>query len=324
MPKESTMNSRNVLKITCAASLAFLSASMPARAELLTGITLTNTLVTFDSSTPGAPLTSVGVTGLQTGEFVLGIDRRPATGVLYGLGSTSRLYTINATTGVATQVGSAGAFSLSGTAFGFDFNPVVDRIRVVSTTGQNLRLNPNDGTLTGTDTSLAYVGGDPNAGATPRDVAAAYTNNFSGALTTTLFGIDSILDTLVRQGSPNGSPISPNTGQLFTIGPLGVDTSDLAAFDISGLSGTAYAAFTAPTGSASQLYTVNLATGAATLVGTIGTGVTLSGLAAATPSGAVPVPEPGTLSLLGLALAALLGRRMAKTSLRSVSAGWAS
>ena len=76
-----------------------------AEAELLTGLTSTGNLVTFDSATPGTIASSVAITGLQAGETLLGIDRRPANGLLYGLGSTSRLYTINTTTGLATAVG---------------------------------------------------------------------------------------------------------------------------------------------------------------------------------------------------------------------------
>src|SRR5207253_11128454 len=87
-----------------------------------------------------------------------------------------------------------------------DFNPVVDRIRVVSNADQNLRLNPNDGTLTAIDTNLAFAAGDPNQGANPNVVALAYTNNFAGAGSTTLFGIDDGIDSLVRQGSPTGHP----------------------------------------------------------------------------------------------------------------------
>ena len=285
-------------------SFASLALCLPLHAELLTGVTTTGNLVSFDSATPGTPITTTAVTGLQTGETLLGIDRRPQTGALYGLGSTSRLYLINPTTGAATEVGSAGAFTLSGTAFGFDFNPVVDRIRVASNTGQNLRLNPNDGTLVGTDTALAFAAGDPNAAATPRIVGSGYSNNSAGAPSTTLYDIDSNLDILTTQGAPNGSPVSPNTGQLFTIGALGFNTSDLAGFDISGLSGTAYAALTAPAGNASQLFTINLATGAATLVGTIGGGVPLADLA--TLPGATAAPDAGSsLLLLSMGVAAV-------------------
>ena len=131
-----------------------------AEAEILTGLTSTGNLVTFDSATPGTISASVAITGLQAGETLLGIDRRPANGLLYGLGSTSRVYTINTTTGVAALVGPT-PFSpaLSGIAFGFDFNPVPDRIRVVSTDMTNFRLNPNTGALTATDTPLSYTAG---------------------------------------------------------------------------------------------------------------------------------------------------------------------
>jgi hypothetical protein len=215
-----------------------------------------------------------GITGLQAGENILGIDFRPATGQLYALGSSSRLYTINLTTGAATQVGTAGAFTLNGTSFGFDFNPSVDRIRVISNTGQNLRLNPNDGTLTGTDTVL-----NP---ATTGATAAAYTNNFAGATTTTLYDIDTTSDTLFIQGGLNGTP-SPNGGTLTAVGGLGVDASAVNGFDI-GTNGIAYAALTV--GGVSNLYTINLQTGAATLIGAIGNGTILRGLAVALGSAA--------------------------------------
>jgi hypothetical protein len=268
-------------------SLAAFVITLPLHAELLTGVTTIGTLVTFDSSTPGAPSAPIAVTGLQAGETLLGIDRRPATGALYGLGSTSRLYAINPITGVATEVGSPGAFTLSGTAFGFDFNPVVDRIRVTSNIGQNIRLNPNDGTLSATDTPLNFEVGDLNQGNAPHLTGSAYSNNSPGAPVTTLYDIDSNLDILTTQGSPNGTPVSPNTGILFTVGTLGFNTSDLVGFDISGLSGVAYASMTAPGGNASQLFSINLSTGAATLVGTIGGGLPLADLAAI-PGSAVP------------------------------------
>jgi hypothetical protein len=96
---------RRIIGPALAATLATLVlGSGRAEAELLIGVTTTNVLETFDSATPGTIVTAVGVTGLQGGEALLGIDFRPADRVLYGLGSTSRLYTINTTTGVATQV----------------------------------------------------------------------------------------------------------------------------------------------------------------------------------------------------------------------------
>jgi hypothetical protein len=279
-------------------------------AEGLTGLTTAGNLVTFDSSSPGTISFSVAVTGLQAGESLLGIDRRPADGLLYGLGSTSRVYTINTTTGFATAV-SAAPFSpaLTGTAFGFDFNPVPDRLRVVSTDTSNFRLNPSTGALAGTDTPLAYAAGDSGTGFTPRVVGSAYTNNFDGAALTTLFAIDSSRDVLVMQGGPNGSP-SPNGGVLTTIGAgLGFNTSDLVGFDVSGTSGVAFASLTPSTGGASELFTINLTTGGASLFGTIGSGLTLTGLAA---NVGTPVPEPASLALVsvgGLTVYAVVRRR---------------
>lgn len=261
---------KKLLPVVIGLALLLWIAPTAGEAETIYAVTSTNLLLTFDSASPGTAA-SVAITGLQAGENVVGIDLRPATGQLYALGSTSRLYTINPVTGVATQVGS-GPFTpaLSGTSFGFDFNPTVDRIRVVSDADQNFRLNPDTGAVVATDTNLAYAAGDPNQGANPNVVALAYTNNFSGATSTTLFGIDSNLDIGLIMGSSGGTPISPNTGQLFSALPLGVNTADAAGFDFSGVTGIGYVSLTPPTGAPSALYTVGAQS--VTLIGTIGTG----------------------------------------------------
>jgi hypothetical protein len=289
---------------------------------------LANRIFMIDSATPGATTFLNGgapIPGLASGEMLLAIDFRPVAtnssaaafnGVLYGLGSTNRLYTINITTGVATPVGSAGSFTLSGNEFGMDFNPAVDRLRVVSDLDQNLRLNPNDGTLASTDTPLAYVSGDPGFGINPNVVGAAYTNNFGGATLTTLYGIDSGRDVLVRQGGIDGVP-SPNGGQLTTIGALGANTFDYVGFDISGLSGIAYASLTTrlgPLDTSSDLYAINLNTGAATFIGAIGAaggpGAFITRDIAA-PVGQA-VPEPGILGLISVGSSLLFGRMTGK------------
>ena len=115
-------------------------------AQPVVALTENNRLLSFDAAQPGTLSASVAITGMQAGENMLGIDFRPATGQLYGLGSTGRLYVIHPVTGAATQVGTGSFdFALIGTAFGFDFNPVVDRIRVVSDADQNFRIDPNTG-----------------------------------------------------------------------------------------------------------------------------------------------------------------------------------
>ncbi|HEY0080035.1 MAG TPA: DUF4394 domain-containing protein [Pyrinomonadaceae bacterium] len=245
------------------------------------GLTFTNKLMLFNSAAPGVVIFSKQITGLQPGESLLAIDVRPATGQLYALGSTSRLYTINPTTAAARQVtllSGAPPFSpaLQGTEFGFDFNPVADRIRVVSNTGQNLRLNPDTGAVESADTNLSYASSDPNAAQTPRIVASAYTNNAPGANTTALYGIDSNRDTLVTQNPPN-------SGTLQTVGALGFNTTDYAGFDISD-TGAAFAAMSMPffeTSPPSHLFQINLSTGAATNLGFIGGKEIVRGIAVA-------------------------------------------
>jgi hypothetical protein len=250
--------------------------------ETLFAITHLNNLISFKSTAPSVVLSATPMYGLQPGEGIVGMDFRPAKGQLYAVGSTHRIYVINPVTGAATQAGGASAFNpgLVGGAFGVDFNPVVDRIRVVSDSDQNLRLNQTNGMVVDFDTNaggiqsdiaLSFVQGDSNFGQDPNVVAVAYTNNFAGTTSTTLYGIDSSRNALVRQGGINGSP-SPNLGTLSTVGSLGVDTSDLVGFDISSGGATAFASLTVAGEAASKLYSINLASGSATSLGNIGGG----------------------------------------------------
>lgn len=240
------------------------------QAPTLLALTTVGNLITFRADAPGTILASVAVTGIVApGESLVGIDVRPATGQLYGV-TASRLYRIDATTGVASAVSPPAAFGLL-TAVGIDFNPVADALRVVTDSEQNLRINPNDGTVLGTDTPLQYAVGDPNAAANPNVVGSAYTNSSPGATATALFGIDSNLDIVVRQNPPNA-------GTLTTVGSLGFDTTALVGFDVVAGTGDAFASLTASLSASSVLYRVSLGTGAASAVGTIGGGSTVVGL----------------------------------------------
>ena len=179
--------------------------------------------------------------------------------------------------------------------FDIDFNPVDNTLPIVTGTGQNLRiLNGGTGTVN-VDTQL-------NPG-TPSVVGAAYNNNFAGALSTTLYDIavDSQQPELIlqTQGSPGGTPVSPDSGTLVAVGALGLSTGDPSSnpvgFDISGASGTAFAS--TPT----NLYTINLGTGKATLVGSIGAPGSFIVEDVAVQAGAAQViPEPGSITLLSL------------------------
>ncbi len=195
---------------------------------------------------------SVALTGLAASESIVGLDFRPANGALYAISNQSRLFSVNTASGALTVVGSTLVPGLSGTAFGFDFNPTVDRIRLVSNTGQNLRLHPDLGTVVAVDGNL-------NPG-TPFITGAAYTNNIAGATTTALFVIDSQTDMLFRQDPPNN-------GTLVAIGNLGVNVDADSGFDIGGNSATAFALL--KVNSVTSVYSINMATGAATKVSDI-------------------------------------------------------
>jgi hypothetical protein len=195
---------------------------------------------------------SVALTGLAASESIVGLDFRPANGALYAISNQSRLFSVNTASGALTVVGSTLVPGLSGTAFGFDFNPTVDRIRLVSNAGQNLRLHPDLGTVVAVDGNL-------NPG-TPFITGAAYTNNIAGATTTALFVIDSQTDMLFRQDPPNN-------GTLVAIGNLGVNVDADSGFDIGGNSATAFALL--KVNSVTSVYSINMATGAATKVSDI-------------------------------------------------------
>ncbi|MBC7781331.1 MAG: DUF4394 domain-containing protein [Proteobacteria bacterium] len=296
---------RKIAKSGLIAGAFALAFSTQASALTIFGLTGPNNLFTFDSATPGTISAPMAISNLAAGETIVGIDFRPANGGLFGLSSASRIYSINQSTAAATQVGASGAFVLNGTSFGFDFNPVPDRIRVTSNAEQNLRLNPDNGALAATDAMLAYAAGDTNAGVNPNIVGAAYTNsNFPSPRTpppgTLLYGIDSNLDILVTQDPPND-------GILNTVGSLGVDTTDQVGFDIFSPGNLAFASLTGTVGF-SSLYSINLATGAATLIGGIGNGLLVRDIAVA------QVPVPGSMALLAAGLVGLAGffRRKAR------------
>jgi hypothetical protein len=280
------------------ASLAALVSSVAivgtASAELVYGVTNNGFLASWNSTTPGSLASGVAIQGLQANEKIVGIDFRPATGQLYGLGSFNRLYTIDTATGFATQVGSPFAIPLNGTSFGFDFNPTVDRIRVTSDADQNLRLNPNTGAVVAADGMLQYAAGDPFSSSNPTIAHNAYTNNFAGAQTTTLYGIDTANDTLVIQNPPN-------LGTLVTVGSIGADMTDVGGFDISGLTGKAYAVILDAQSAKSTFWSIDLATGQGLLIGEIGGGAVITAMSV--------VPAPSGIAFLALAAAGRRRRR---------------
>lgn len=292
---------------------AALSVASVAQAQIAYGVNSAGTLFRFDVNTP-ADVTTIGPVGFVP----KGIDFRPGTESLYALDvgpNTTQLYTLNINTGAATPVGAG--FPSTGVdynlvvnqSFGFDFNPTTlqpdnsMRIRVVSTSGTNLRLNSSSGAIALVDGNLAF-----GNGSSPFVDGAAYINNnptMGG--TTTLYDMDARNDALLIQNPPN-------VGTVSEVGKFGVtiDANGGIGFDIFTTPGDAdpnvggdfaYAVFTrndAPQGGplgAYLLYNVNLATGATTngaLVGPAATPFDFVGGFAVNPV----IPEPAAASLL--------------------------
>jgi Domain of unknown function (DUF4394) len=264
------------------------AATMPAQV-LLPG----NRIVVVDAANGAAPVAAYALSGVTAGDQLVGIDRRPSDGFVYGVGradSGTRLYRIDGS--VATLVATlnvAGApLVLDGTSFGVDVNPAANALRIVSDTGQNLRVTPAGFGGTGgagatgatlVDTTLNENGMTPAVGVS----AAAYDRNDNDATTgTTLYDLDSVLDRVVTQGGVNGTP-SPNAGTLLNPVAISRTTTAAAGFDILtvGASNVAYAVLTQEQGSSgvSRLVTVDLASGRVDVVGALGNARSAIGLA---------------------------------------------
>jgi hypothetical protein len=269
------------------------------------GVAANNLLVQFESSSPNVLTQTTTLNGFQDpNERVLGIDFRPRTGQLYAVtaeaGATApadlRTYTINTTTGALTFVGTTNGISNAAEVeTGIDFNPIVDRIRLVQSNNANGRIDPTNGSLTGDDTDLSF-----NTPATGPVIAVAYDRNFVRSFgnntPTTLYGIDTGSAMLVAVGGINGATTGgPNGGVTDAVGDLGVapDAGAFVGFDIgrSGANnnrGLALATFTVS--NATGLYDINLSTGAATLIGNVTDGnITIIDIAIAPPGSTLVV-----------------------------------
>jgi hypothetical protein len=260
----------------------FASARANAATELMFGVELsTDNLISFNSDAPGTILTSHAINGLQTGEAIRGIDMGP-NGLLYGLGSSSRLYTIDPITGLATAVGGQFSTVLNGSTFGFDIGPT--GARVTSDLAQALLIDLSTGVAT-VQASPVYAPGDPHFGVAPR-IDALSLNPANGAW----IAGDSLANSFAA--------FTPGTGALSTIGNAGIDFARNNGLDFSQNTGILYLVSPAASSDpAANLYTVDPTTGAVSLVGLIGNvgdNILVGGLTVAS------VPEPSSLGLLAL------------------------
>lgn len=246
--------------LTAAAAFSLLAAT-PASALDLAGLNNRNELLLFSDKTPGKAKL-VPITGISG--KLLGIDVRPADGMLYGIGSDSTIYTINPTSGQATAKSKLSVPLDSIDHIVFDFNPQADRLRVIGSSGQNLRANVDTG-QTVVDGKLAYRAGDANAGKPFGIYAGAYINSYAGAKQTQLFDVDSRNGVYVVQDPPND-------GVLRSVGPTGLKAGTMIdAIEIYTDAKDEYVGFAVAGGS---LYRLDVGTGKMSRIGAIGKGGT--------------------------------------------------
>ena len=275
-----------------------------ARAERIFGLTTQNWITVFDSDSPGDSMGGGAVTGLAVNDNLVAMDYQPASGNVLLLGSQSNVYRLNNTSGTdfsATLLNTLDP-TLVGTSLAFDFNPAFmsgSFARIITDTNDNRVIGGADGEYLAPveKTDVFYAAGDANEGADPNIAGIAYDTNIAGATGTQQYGIDASLGILTT--------VANNAGTLATVGGLGIAgalTNELG-FDISGASGTAYASI--QNGPNSQLYTVDLGTGAATIVGQISSGDLIRDITT------VPVPEPSSIAILAFGALGLvvIGRR---------------
>lgn len=277
-----------------ALAAAAMLACASSQAVTLIGLNSQNQLSRIDTANIAGAM-NMDITGLMTGDRLVGIDARPKDGKIYGVSLANQLYTVDEMTGAATWVTALSSPVIQANlGYGIDFNPVADfgtaaSLRLVSSAGDNFAINAATGAVgnAANKIGMGYT-------------AVGYSNSMlmpaAAPASTALYYIDSNTDTLAM------APTAFNTPTITTVGALGVDVLKANGFEVLG-NGMAYAALNVDAGTslATGIYGINLATGSATLIGTYNG--TLSGLTVSA------VPEPGTYAMMGLGLLGLAALR---------------
>lgn len=272
--------------LRAALAAAAVLACASSQAVTLIGLNSQNQISLIDTANIAGAV-NIDITGLLAGDRLVGIDTRPKDGLIYGVSLANQIYTVNETSGAATWVAALSSPVVQGNlSYGIDFNPVADfgtaaSLRLVSSAGDNFAVNASTGVVGNAANTIGtnYTG-------------VAYTNSSlmptAAPASTALYYIDAATDTLAF------APAAFNTPTITTVGALGVDVLRANGFEITG-DGQAFAALNVDGPSlATGIYSIDLGTGAATLVGTYNG--TLSGLTVSA------VPEPGTYAMMALGL----------------------
>lgn len=260
------------IALTTAFGALCLFSTVPALALDMAGLTSRNELLLFSDTAPARAKT-VAVTGIEG--KLLGIDVRPADGKLYALAHDGTLYIVDTASGAAVRKSKLSVSLDSIDHIVVDFNPQADRLRVIASSGQNLRVNVDTG-QTVVDGKLAYRAQDRNASKPMGVYAGAYINSYAGATQTQLFDVDSVNGVYIAQDPPND-------GVLRTISPTGLKAgTTVDAIDIYTDARDEYAGFAI---SGNRLYRFDVATGKFSKGNIIGNGrITVIDIAVLTKS----------------------------------------
>jgi hypothetical protein len=231
---------------------ASITVATAAQAGSILGLVEGKWIVTID---PATRKVAKGVDIKGAGKLI-GIDVRPADGLLYAVTADGMIVTVDPQSGQANQKSKLSETLKAGVTATVDFNPVADRLRIMGSDGTSLRVNVEDGKAT-VDGSHKFKEGDANAGKTPKVVAGAYSNTVKGTQSTMLYNIDATTGSLVTQAPPND-------GVLNTVGSLGIKLDGAVGFNIVTSAPDKNDAWLTMGGA---LYSVDLKTGKATMVG---------------------------------------------------------
>ena len=235
-------------------------------------------VIKFDAGSPVVPTAQHLITGLASGESIVGMDVSPRDGDIYALGAdagVAHLYSVDPDTGAAASIGQLTAdpsdaslpyTTLPAGEFGVDFIPQSNLLRVVGTSGFNARVDPTNARVI-TDTNISPPG--------TQIVAVAFHNNDNDPATnTTEYAYD-------FNSNNFGSVNTPNNGNFVVIGPSGVASAfpGNAAMD-EAPSGHLYATHYVTADGTQNLYEVDPTTGTHTKIGFFSGGA-LAGMSAA-------------------------------------------
>ena len=242
-----------------------------------------STLFELDATT-GAIISTIGAVGFSE---VVGIGFNPLDGLLYGISNASNsLITINTTTGAGTLVA-----GLSG--------PMSGR-------------NAPDVTFTSDGTLYTWSEASPDRLNSVNTTTGASTEIGPNPLSTFQFGLgaDSTDTVYAKNGDGMIYTVDKTTGATTFVVDI-IEPGSCCQFDNAFAFDSSDVAYTIDRigggSSVGDLYTIDLTTGAATLIGTTGVS-SLAGLAFQ----ADPIPEPTTMLLFGSGLIGLAAWRRFK------------